>query len=82
MDHEEFHLLGCKNVQSVKSKPTFRKNKLPPTLGLKNEPSKKPALLATCSMLYSFLNIEDGRKIFLRNASAFPSHHMALYLSR
>jgi hypothetical protein len=39
---EEYYLLGYNAVQSVESRPTFRRNLSSPSSGSKNKPIKKP----------------------------------------
>jgi hypothetical protein len=41
--YEEYYILQYNAVCSVESRPTFRRNMLPPFSGSKNEQSKKPA---------------------------------------
>jgi hypothetical protein len=42
-DYEEFYLLGCNAVYSVKNQSTFRKNTIPLSSKSKNKPSETPA---------------------------------------
>jgi hypothetical protein len=41
--YEEFCLLGCNTMWSTEKHPVFWRNVLPPSSGLKNEPSKIPS---------------------------------------
>jgi hypothetical protein len=73
---EEVYLLGYNTVQSVESKPTFRRNMSPPSSGSKNKPGAKQGsgssgyschLLQAGFFLGLFVNPEDGGDMFLRN---------------
>jgi hypothetical protein len=68
---EEYYLLGYNAVWAVESHRKIRRNIFPPSLMLKNKPSKIRTLLATCfhaGIFFGlFFDLENGGDMFLRN---------------
>jgi hypothetical protein len=73
---------------SIKSQPMFQRNKLPPSLGLKNEPGKKPAwsiyLVPAAYWFLAWLILQhyDGGYMFLWNTGWLLKDCMILYPRR
>jgi hypothetical protein len=63
-------------MQSLGSQPTFWRNMLPTSSGLKRKPSKKPV------QSRQHLKPEEGGNIFFQNTGSFSMDYMALYPRR
>jgi hypothetical protein len=76
---EEFYLLGYNVVQSVERQPTYQRNMLHPSSGLK---SSACYLLHTGFLLGLFFDPEDGSDVFFRNVGCLSTDYTALYPRR
>jgi hypothetical protein len=71
-DYEEYYLLGREAMKFVRSLPTFRRDLLSPSAGLKNKPSMQAA-----TRLGLFLNLGNWGSTFFRNVGEPPGRQDA-----
>jgi hypothetical protein len=77
--YEKYHLMGRNTVQFGRRSPTFLRNILPPSSGLKSTIFRISRPASCLFIAWLSLQPEDGGSTFLRNFSGLLSNDNALH---